>query len=452
MSLRSVKYVTLAAPMTFLICVEAVQYIFLPHLRLPWFAYIVVTGVALGVLLVFNETIFGIIGRIQRHQMQQYHELLALHEAGLDIAEEVDLNVLLQRVVDRAGALIGANCSGIALVGENGTIDTLVAAGLLQDQRVSLWEAFCADAVFDHVVVARRRVRLEDVARLHPTLGPMVAVPILSRDQVLGAFFLARMRGAARFRAEDEETMERFATQAALAIQNARLQRLIRELAISEERARIAREMHDNLAQLLGYVNTKAQAAQELLRTGQIDRTMLQMSQLAQAARDAYADVRESILGLRSSLHGDRGFVAALREYLERWHEQYGIRVDFRVDVTDEDIHALPATAELQLLRIAQEALSNVRKHSGAYSAEVRIATRDGALEVLIADNGRGFDPDAVGWTGVPRFGLAGMRERAEAVGGELSIWSQIDEGTRIWVRLPSRRASTVASYAHSHR
>src|SRR5205085_5026661 len=96
--------------------------------------------------------------------------------------------------------------------------------------------------------------------------------------------YLADKQLAREFSAEDEETLARFATQAALAIENARLHRRVRELAIAEERERIAREMHDSLAQVLGYVITKAQAVQELLRRGQTERASDQVAQLADAA------------------------------------------------------------------------------------------------------------------------------------------------------------------------
>src|SRR5205823_9344847 len=162
----------------------------------------------------------------------------------------------------------------------------------------------------------------------HPPMRSLLAVPIVSRGQILGNLYLTEKEGAgeaARFTAADEETLARFATQAAVAIQNARLHRLARDLAIREERTRIAREMHDSLAQVLGYVNTKAQAAQELLRAGQAERASVQLAQLGEAARAAYADVREHILGLRTAVDPEGGFLDALRQYLERWQEQSGV-------------------------------------------------------------------------------------------------------------------------------
>ncbi|MDQ3856712.1 MAG: PAS domain-containing sensor histidine kinase [Chloroflexota bacterium] len=208
-----------------------------------------------------------------------------------------------------------------------------------------------------------------------------------------------------------------------------------RELAIVEERARIAREMHDSVAQVLGYVSMKAQAAQRLIDHGQAELAASEVAQLAQAAQVAYSDVREDILGLRSSMAVDRGLLDALRAYLDQWQTQSGISVELRTSQMD-GTHLSPS-AELQLLRIVQEALTNTRKHSGATHAEVSIRETDGNIEVAIEDDGTGFDPQQPARSMGPHFGLAVMRERAEAAGGALRIDSGRRRGTRVIVCLP---------------
>lgn len=210
-----------------------------------------------------------------------------------------------------------------------------------------------------------------------------------------------------------------------------------RELAVVEERARIAREMHDSLAQVLGYVNTKAQAVQELLRSAQTDRAAAQVAQLAEAARAAYADVREDILGLRTSVGPERNLLQTLSDYLQRWQEQNGIPIDLVMppDLCDFEV---PPVAELQLVRIVQEALSNVRKHARATRAHLRLRKAAGWVEAVVEDDGIGFDPARLDPKAGPRFGLATMRERAEAVGGRLEIASIKGCGTSVTVYLPS--------------
>ena len=446
MTLRRLKWLTLLAPLAFLALFEGAQRSLAPALLTSWPGYLLLGGVTLIATLFFNETIFGVIGRMQGRQLQQNRELLALHEAGLDITEELDLEVVLQRVVDRAAELVGARYGALLLLGEGGGIERFITTGLTPEERTRLGPPPRGHGLLGVPLQEGRPLRLGDLARDprahgfppgHPPMRALLAVPIVARGRVLGNLYLTEKADEVAFSADDEETLARFATQAALAIQNARLLRLARELAIGEERARIAREMHDSLAQVLGYVNTKAQAAQELLRRSETGRAAAQLGQLGAAARAAYADVREHLLGLRTALDPDREFLDALREYLARWQEGSDVPVDLVVAPIDEALRALPPTTELQLLRIVQEALSNVRKHAGATAARVCFERTAGALAVTIADDGAGFDPAAPGRAAFPRFGLAGMRERAEAVGGALDLQSAPGQGTRVRVRIP---------------
>jgi signal transduction histidine kinase len=263
----------------------------------------------------------------------------------------------------------------------------------------------------------------------------LLAVPVVTQERVVGTLYVTEKQGAPAFDAADEETLQRFATQAALAIENARLHRQLQALAITEERERIAREMHDSLAQVLGYVNTKAQAAQVLVRNGEQERAAAQIGQLAEAARAAYADVRESILGLRTSRPGQRGFMAALADYLKVWQEQSGVEVE--LVAPDRLQPRLTPNGEVQLLRIVQEALANVRKHAAAEHAWVRLHASGDWLVVTIEDDGVGFPATTPPRAGGPRFGLTTMRERAEAVGGSLNIDSTTGHGARVTVRVP---------------
>jgi len=159
-------------------------------------------------------------------------------------------------------------------------------------------------------------------------------------------------------------------------------------------------------------------------------------------ARDLYGDVREGILGLRTG-PGD-GLAAALRGYLDRYAEMSGLRVAFDVEPEAADARPAPA-AEVQLMRVVQEALSNVRKHARARSVSVRFAREGGCLSVEIRDDGRGFDPTVRPSTGWPHFGLQTMRERAESVGGTLAVETTRGRGTRVTARVPVEREPVAA-------
>jgi len=265
-------------------------------------------------------------------------------------------------------------------------------------------------------------------------------VPILCSAPFRGNLYLAEKEEEPEFTAEDEQILGRFATQSALAIDGAYLHVSQRSLAVAEERLRIAHEMHDGLAQVLASVNATAQAVREYLRAGRIDEATAQLDRLAAAAREVLTEVREGILALRAAGRTDRGMAAILRDFAQQWQDQTGIEV--RVEVADGFL--LPADAELQVVRIAQEALANVRKHARAKSAAISLDGGDGELRLEVRDDGRGFDPAAVGSSIPPRFGLATMRERAQAIGGRLTIDSSPGGGTQVTLCVPLRRQETT--------
>jgi signal transduction histidine kinase len=229
----------------------------------------------------------------------------------------------------------------------------------------------------------------------------------------------------------------------ALAIANARLHERVLDGAVLEERIRIARELHDGLAQVLGYINTQTLAAKRLLTTGRTEEARSRLDAMEGAARNVYGDVREAILGLRLSLPR-QGLVPTLRSYLEEYASMSGTHLSLSADDHVETVE-LPPEVEIQLVRIVQEALANVRKHAQAANATVRLALDDGVLAIEVADDGRGFDPGLERRTGWPRFGLQTMRERAQALGGRFELESKPGAGTRVRVTLPEVRSSEVA-------
>lgn len=444
--LRRLKWVAIFAPVIFLAALELLRKFVYPSLFSSWPGYLLLAGIVLMGTLFFAETIFGVIGRMQGHLAEQNQELLALHEAGLAITSQLNLESVLQRVVDEARELGGARYGALSLLSEDGRVEAFLTSGITEEERARIGPIPSGHGMLGAVLQNGQAIRTADLTKdprsvgfppHHPPMYSLLAVPILSHGNVLGSLYLTEKEGATEFDASDQMRLERFATQAALAIENARLHNRIQALAIAQERERIAREMHDSLAQVLGYVNTKAQAAQELLRGGQTDRASAQIGQLAAAARNAYADVRENILGLRTSLEKERDFLDTLQDYLERWQDQSGIAVTLDAPADASKAVALTPLAELQFLRIIQEALTNVRKHAGATEARVRIHVGDEWVDGVIEDNGVGFDPATMRRTIFPRFGLATMRERAESVGGSLLIESDPGNGTRVVARVP---------------
>ena len=196
-----------------------------------------------------------------------------------------------------------------------------------------------------------------------------------------------------------------------------------RALATLHERDRVARELHDTLGQVLGYIKMQAAVAQTFLEREELPEAKRRVARLGAAAQDAQIDVREYILGTRAGLSGTAPLVPALRDYLRQFSENYGIATELNAPPALADRVFDPMTGA-QLLRIIQEALTNVRKHAQAQRVDIRIAVRDGSAEATVQDDGAGFDPARVRPAGGHRFGLQVMRERAEEVGARVQVHS----------------------------
>jgi len=210
-----------------------------------------------------------------------------------------------------------------------------------------------------------------------------------------------------------------------------------RELAILQERDRIAREMHDSLGQTLSYLGLRLMAMDQLFSAGHVEKARKALGEMEQAVHSAVADVRESILSLRTTRRPARSLIATLQDYLTLFADLTGLRTEMRVEGVGEP--ATPPLAQVQLLRVVQEALANVRKHARATQATIAVQVQDQVIEIVVEDDGQGFDLAQVLQERGPRFGLLTMRERAEEIGGTFQIDTAPGRGTRVRVQLPRR-------------
>jgi signal transduction histidine kinase len=248
---------------------------------------------------------------------------------------------------------------------------------------------------------------------------------------------------------EERALLAGLADMAAIAIHNSRLKDGERQVAVLEERDRLAREMHDTLAQVLGYLHLKAATTRKRLAAGDIERAEEELQEMQDLAHEAYVDVREAILGLRETVATAGGIVGSLRQYLQKFRRQSGIEA--RLLAPDGAIAPLPPEAELQLLRVVQEALTNVRKHAAAASAVVTLDNHNGGLRIVIEDNGCGFDSSRLDREEGRSFGMRSMRERVEQVGGHFRVESSPGAGTRVVVLLPSDPAALMMKEVNGH-
>lgn len=211
----------------------------------------------------------------------------------------------------------------------------------------------------------------------------------------------------------------------------------LRERAIREERERIARELHDGFAQLLGYVSTKAIAARLFLRKGKITTAKTHLAQLEDASQEMFLDVREAILGLKMSGDCCDDFLEQVQEYAKDFSRLSNIPVTFHYDAASI-FPELSGEIELQLLRIIQEALTNIRKHAFASHATIKIEVSDSQLTLIVEDDGVGMSTGQLSPGHRPRFGLTIMKERATSIDATFLVVTRPEiPGTKIIVKLP---------------
>jgi len=365
---------------------------------------------------------------------QAMDRLRRLHEASLALAQELDLQRTMQVVADQAARLAGA---------AGALVDARADAPLLwrrseavepaDDGRLRAFARRCMPA-------GSRAASLEDLppqARGEADalgLGDLLAVRLGVTDADQGLLLVWTPEPGGLSSPTRLADLEAFATQAGIALENARLYDQTREMAVMAERNRLARELHDSISQSLFSIVLTAEAASRL--TSGNAPSGRAMSRVQEIARETLAEMRALIFELRPATLQERGLVYALSNHVELFRRRQG-QVEVRFQVLG-DCRFNP-DAELALYRIAQEALANVAKHAAATRVDVLLdLERPDRVRLEVADYGRGFVPGEP--TGRQTLGLTSMRERAENLGGWVTVTSVPGEGTRIVAELPVER------------
>jgi signal transduction histidine kinase len=361
-----------------------------------------------------------------------------LVEINRQVVNMQDLDEVLQGIVKAARRLLEADTGALALWDEDrqylqvksfATRESITSL----DARVTrsfILKAVAEGNIFHYPRDAGAFVDPWICAVLGVEIQTALIVPLQLEGESIGGLWVGRRAGGP-FTALDANGLTRLADQAVIAIEHSILAAQMQSVAVLEERSRIAREMHDGLSQILGYLSLETQTLEALVEQGDQQTIRAELQQARSSIRAAQADVRENILSLRTTLAGESGLFAALQEYLAEFGCQTGLQANLSVE-TEEPVRLSPL-AEVQLMRIVQEALSNVRKHAQASQVLVRIASHDDYLALTITDDGVGFDSPA----GNGHYGLLTMRERAESAGGGLTVTSESGLGTQVNLWLP---------------
>ena len=367
--------------------------------------------------------------------------LRAVSDAVLAVAAERSVEEVLQRLVESARELADARYAALGLPDGEGGFAQFLTAGMSDKLIESLGplprQHGMLGAIFDSPEPYRTRDMHEHPRfrgwwpRGHPDMRSFLGVPIVAREEVIGAFYLTQKIDASDFTDEDQELIELLAAHAAIAITNARLFEQSRELSTLSERNRLALELHDAVSQRLFSLVLTAEAAGELLdRDAAAARD--QVARLGQIAKEALDELRSLIFELRPPDLERDGLCGALRKHVEVLRRLQPGAIDLDIEA---DLGGDPAR-DRELLRIAQEALHNAVQHAHAGRVDVRLRRDDGRLLLEVEDDGVGFDPDAAELRS-RRLGLTSMEERAQRLGGTLEIRSARGAGTTVRLETP---------------
>ncbi|MHC6628946.1 GAF domain-containing sensor histidine kinase [Streptomyces globosus] len=366
--------------------------------------------------------------------------LAAVSTALLAMSRRLEVRDVLRTIVVEARALLGARYAALGVPDDHGGFAQFVVDGISEEQwrrigplprQHGILAAMLHQEGAQRLADVRKDPRFEGWPAAHPEMADFLGRPIRDGEETLGALFLANKHAPGGFTEEDAELLGLLAQHAAIALTNARLYERSRELTIAEERSRLAHELHDAVSQKLFSLRLTAQAAAALVDRDPA-RAKGELHQVAVLAAEAADELRAAVTELRPAGLDEDGLAATLRGHVRVLDRAHAARVTFTCD----GVRALPAAQEEALLRVAQEALHNALRHSGADRVDVVLARRGTGAVLTVADNGSGFDPAAVRAAG-RHLGLVSMRDRAAGAGGRLTVHSASAAGTTIEMEVP---------------
>ncbi|CAL9405668.1 GAF domain-containing sensor histidine kinase [Streptomyces sp. enrichment culture] len=379
--------------------------------------------------------------------------LAAVSSALLAMSRHLEVRDVLKTIVASARELLDAQYAALGVPDDHGGFAQFVVDGVSDEQwkaigplprQHGILAAMLHGATPERLADVRKDPRFEGWPAAHPDLVDFLGLPIRDGDEVIGALFLAnKLRpaeghrpcpepdGTCGFTPDDEDLLGILAQHAAIALTNARLYERSRELTIAEERSRLAHELHDAVSQKLFSLRLTAQAATALVDRDPA-RAKGELHQVATLAAEAADELRAAVVELRPAALEEDGLVATLRTQIQVLDRAHTARVTF----AGHGVKALPAAQEEAVLRVAQEALHNALRHSGAEHVGVTLHRRGTGAVLRVTDDGGGFDPRAVRRAG-RHLGLVSMRDRAGGTGGRLTVRSAPGEGTTIEMEVP---------------
>ncbi len=363
--------------------------------------------------------------------------MTTLFGAAVQVSGEGELRNVLREIVASAKAATGARYGALGVVGPDGYLIEFVHDGFTDDVVAKLGHQPVGLGLLGTITRMGQTVRLEEIAdhpdssgfpEHHPPMSSFLGVPVRTGDTIFGNLYLTEKEGG--FTDADEAAMEALALIGGLAVANARIHQRLRRSAVAEDRARIARDVHDDTIQDLFAIGLSLQALSESAR----DKDMATALRTEVGRIDqCITSLRHLILDLRR-LEPNRLLPAEVDELVDELAEAHGVQARVLVDGVFD---AVPMAVADSVLHIVKEATSNALRHSGSQWVEVVMFGTDDSIAISVNDAGKGFDPD--GHYG--GLGLINLRARALQAGGTLEILTGEGRGTTLRALIPVDRS-----------
>ncbi|HEY3291719.1 MAG TPA: PAS domain S-box protein [Anaerolineae bacterium] len=406
MNLNRLKWLTVFFVIAFSAIFEYVRHFVWPGLLHTFPIYLASLVVVFAVIVLFNQIVFRVLDRMQHDLAQQTGYINLLIESSGSAIITLDKAGRVQSWNHAAETIYGwspdeAIGRAIPMVPEN-----------LRDEAMLWMDRMWKGETMRNLATQRLRKDGEVI----PVL--VTASPIRDADgRVVGILGIS------------SDTRELHRLEQELLAQQ-------RSMAALQEREHLARALHDDLGQIMGYVNTQSQAIRQLLANGQSAQADSLLQRLIAVAQDAHADVREYILSLRTNVSDEQRFLPTLRGYVQRFGQNNSILTDVKLPENLETLNLSPRV-ETQLMQIVKEALTNVRKHASARRVNIQIMADTESVSIVIADDGKGYDTSQAVTDDGRHFGQQMMSDRAREIGASLEVQSTPGKGTQTTIRVP---------------
>ncbi len=380
------------------------------------------------------------LSRQEAHIKQKKHYLSVLYDVASCINKSQNLEDLLQRFLHTLTSVVNAQAATVRLLDKDDNMRLVASIGLSkevirQEETLPAHDCLCGRALTDATVMINSNSRRCGLIRDGKFFRDdddieLLAIPLQYRGKTLGVYNLFVPRKQHRFLEGEHELLESIGQHLGMAIEKAGVEEDARTLSIIEERTRMAHELHDSLAQTLASLRFKVRLFDDSLHQGDEESIWSELEGLETTIDDAYAELRSLITHFRAPYDG-KGVVRSVERVVERFRQETDIDVFF---YHNWNLEELSRDSEIEVVRIVQEALANVKKHANAENVRIlMMSTEEGHCSVLVEDDGKGLlDRSRPNDDTGEHIGLMVMRERAERLNGEIQFDSEDGEGTLV--------------------